>query len=264
VANQAGVVADLAFGTPKNELTMPLAWLGVLAYSIQIYFDFSGYSDMAIGIGRALGFTFPENFNYPYMSKSITEFWRRWHISLSSWFRDYVYIPLGGNRKGLKRTNCNLFVVFALTGFWHGANWTFFLWGLWHGLFLMVEKYLKLRTPRPPSTDCIHLRILKWIYCFLVVLLGWVLFRSNTWRDAVNYIQTMFNPYKVELDMLFLSQINGKTLVVFLSSVVIGTGWLKCVCTRPYVGSFLAIIVLGLSYIVLVSSSYNPFIYFRF
>jgi alginate O-acetyltransferase complex protein AlgI len=157
LANQAGVLADLAFGTPVNALTMPMAWLGAIAYSIQIYFDFSGYSDMAIGIGRALGFSFPENFNYPYVSKSITEFWRRWHISLSSWFKDYVYIPLGGNRKGLKRTNCNLFIVFALTGFWHGANWTFFLWGLWHGLFLMLEKFLKIyvRTPPPPPHTCI-------------------------------------------------------------------------------------------------------------
>jgi alginate O-acetyltransferase complex protein AlgI len=153
LANQAGALADLVFGTTRNELTLPLAWLGALAYSIQIYFDFSGYSDMAIGIGRALGFTFPENFNYPYVSKSITEFWRRWHLSLSSWFKDYVYIPLGGNRKGLIRTSCNLLTVFALTGFWHGANWTFLLWGLWHGFFLMLEKYF--RTPPTHTHTCL-------------------------------------------------------------------------------------------------------------
>jgi alginate O-acetyltransferase complex protein AlgI len=263
LANQAGAIADLVFGLPLNELTMPLAWLGALAYSVQIYFDFSGYSDMAIGIGRTLGFTFPENFNYPYVAKTITEFWRRWHISLSSWFKDYVYIPLGGNRKGPKQMFFNLFAVFVLTGFWHGANWTFLLWGLWHGLFIVLEKYLKVRVITPHPTP-LYLRILKWIYCFFVVLLGWVLFRSNTWRDAGYYIQTMFNPYKIELDMLFLSQINGKTLVIFLSSIPIGAGLLKRLCIKTYIGPALAVVVLGLSYVVLVSSAYNPFIYFRF
>ena len=139
IANPLGEVADLVFSFSGNDLTLPLAWIGILAYSLQIYFDFSGYSDMAIGLGRMFGFKFLENFNYPYISTSLQEFWRRWHISLSTWFKDYVYIPLGGNRVSTLRIYTNLLIVFVLTGFWHGASWNFLIWGLFHGLFLASE-----------------------------------------------------------------------------------------------------------------------------
>lgn len=142
LANSLANIADSIFNSGFSNIGFGVAWLGAIAYSLQIYFDFSGYSDMAIGLGRIFGFHFPENFNFPYISKSITEFWRRWHISLGSWFRDYVYIPLGGNRKGKLRTYINLGLVFLVTGMWHGANWTFILWGIWHGLFVIVERLI--------------------------------------------------------------------------------------------------------------------------
>jgi alginate O-acetyltransferase complex protein AlgI len=259
LANTAGAIADLMFAPPSGAvLTMPMAWLGALAYGLQIYFDFSGYSDMAIGIGRALGFSIPENFNYPYISKSITEFWRRWHISLSSWFKDYLYIPLGGNRKGQIRTYFNLMLVFMLTGLWHGANWNFLVWGLWHGFFLLIEKTIKnhVRISLP--------KILKGIYCFVAVLIGWVLFRADTLSSALHYIAVMFTPKNAVLDMVFLSQINAKTILFFMASIPIAAGYMRKLCYIPYLSQFLAMVILVFSYTVVVSSAYNPFIYFRF
>jgi alginate O-acetyltransferase complex protein AlgI len=258
IANPVGAIADSAFSCSSAELTLPLAWMGIVAYTFQIYFDFSGYSDMAIGIGKALGFTFPENFNYPYISKSLTEFWRRWHISLSTWFRDYLYIPLGGNRKGLLRTNINLFVVFAVTGFWHGANWTFILWGLWHGLFLVLEKYLRR-----------HIKIaipnfLRLIYCILTVMIGWVLFRSSTLSQAIYYLKTMFSLHDITVDMIFFSQLTFKNMLVLLIAFPLAAGLGKIVATSNYLSKCTGILVFFTAYVFLVSSSYNPFIYFRF
>ena len=193
LANPLALAADQVFGdpgagiagVPVDGLTAGLAWLGIVCYSLQIYFDFSGYSDMAIGLGRMLGFRFPENFNYPYASRSVTEFWRRWHMSLSSWFRDYLYIPLGGNRLGPTRTYVNLFVVFALCGLWHGASWTFILWGLMHGAFLVAERMGLKRRLESTWAPVQH------AYLLLMVAVTWVVFRADTLAGAGGYLAAM-------------------------------------------------------------------------
>ena len=185
LADPLGVKADEIFSLPLHELTMADSWLGAVCFSLQIYYDFSGYSDMAIGLGRMMGFRLPENFNYPYISRSMREFWRRWHISLSTWLRDYLYIPLGGNRKGTRRTFINLLIVFLLCGLWHGASWTFIAWGLWHGIFLVLERLA-------PVQQTTSLRQgLGWLYTTLVVMIGWVIFRSPDLATGWQFIQVM-------------------------------------------------------------------------
>jgi len=186
IANTVSVAAEEILALPIAQLQPGIAWLGIVCYSIQIYFDFSGYSDMAIGLGRMLGFTFPENFNYPYISRSMREFWQRWHISLSTWFRDYLYIPLGGNRRAAHRTYLNLAIVFALCGLWHGASWAFVVWGLYHGFFLIVERaglqsFLARRHPLVAHT-----------YAVLVIVCGWVLFATDSLTHAVGFWGAMF------------------------------------------------------------------------
>lgn len=185
IANTCAQLADSIFATPTGELSINAAWLGMIAYSLQIYFDFSGYSDMAIGLARMFGFHFLDNFNYPYVANSIKDFWRRWHISLSRWFRDYLYIPLGGNRHNAGRTYVNLLIVFFVTGLWHGANWTFIFWGLFHGAFLIAERigeqYLRFRI----------WSVLRHFYVMLVVMIGWVFFRANDIHHAFDYLHAM-------------------------------------------------------------------------
>ncbi|MFP6581106.1 MAG: MBOAT family O-acyltransferase [Candidatus Hydrogenedentota bacterium] len=185
IANTVAWPADQIFALPDSEITMGLAWFGILCYTLQIYFDFSGYSDMAIGIGLMFGFRFPENFNYPYISQSIKDFWRRWHISLSSWFRDYLYIPLGGSQKGTFRTYFNLVLVFFLCGLWHGASWTFVVWGLYHGFFLVIE--------RMRFGDWISWlwRPLRHTYTLIVAMVGWLLFRAETFSQALIFLKAM-------------------------------------------------------------------------
>lgn len=183
IANEVAVVADKAFHMPTTELTVGFAWLGAVAYSLQIFFDFSGYSDMAIGLGKMFGFSFVENFRFPYMASSVTDFWRRWHISLSSWFRDYVYIPLGGSRVHPLRCYFNLWLVWLCTGIWHGADWSFLLWGMWHFAFLLLEKVFHMEQ-KVPAVFC-HLGTL------LVVLVGWVFFRAVNIESSISYLQTM-------------------------------------------------------------------------
>lgn len=185
IANPMGAVADWAFGMNPAYLHTGDAWVGIVCYSLQIYFDFAGYSDMAIGLGRMLGFEFLENFNYPYVATTVQEFWRRWHLSLSAWFRDYLYIPLGGNRKGDARTWFNLFAVFILCGFWHGAGWTFIFWGFWHGLFLSLERGRWGRWLQASPTA------LRWIYTMVIVLVGWVFFRAESFSHAWTYLEAM-------------------------------------------------------------------------
>lgn len=187
LANALGGVANKMFDLPLGQLTTPLAWLGVLCYSFQIYYDFSGYSDMAIGLGKFFGFQFPENFDQPYRSKNITEFWLRWHITLSSWFRDFLFIPLGANRKGELRTYLNLLIVFCLCGLWHGAAWTFVVWGTYHGLLLIVERFLR-RHYRFQTSG-----VLGNTLTFLLILIGWVLFRSASLKAAVDFLGVMFS-----------------------------------------------------------------------
>ena len=197
IADNVGEIADRCFSIPVDSIGFLGSWIGVFAYTLQIFYDFAGYSLMAIGLGYVLGFRFPQNFNDPYISKSVTEFWRRWHMSLSSWFRDYVYIPLGGNRKGSFRTQINLLGVFVLCGLWHGAQWTFLVWGLWHGLFLMIERS-RLFAALQSSRIC-----LQHIYCLLVVVIGWVFFRSDNLQQAFGYLSAMFSLRMLDQEFLY-------------------------------------------------------------
>lgn len=261
IADQLGALADTVFAGSYPSVWGH--WIGILAYTLQIYYDFSGYSDMAIGLGKCFGFTFLENFNYPYISRSIREFWRRWHMSLSGWFRDYLYIPLGGNRKGPARTYLNLLIVFFVTGLWHGASFNFIVWGLYYGLFLIIERigFGKLLDKAP--------RILRHVYTLLIVIVGWVFFRADTLGDALVYLQHMFVPY-------------GRDLVNF-RMIMDARYWfilvLGIVCALPYqkllarvrstkAGAVLADVAVLLIFLLAISfmfgSGYSPFLYFRF
>lgn len=280
LANPLGAVADMVFAMPANELSTPVAWLGAICYTFQIYYDFSGYSDMAIGLGRIFGFHFPENFNYPYISRSIREFWRRWHISLSSWFRDYLYIPMGGNRHGNLRTCANLLTVFFLCGLWHGASWTFVLWGLYHGFFLAIDRtfigsfWKKMWGP------------VQIVTTILLVIFGWVLFRAETLPQALHFASIMLGlidkqveayPFimlvdaKLIFELIMAGLISMPLYPAFLrarsrllekgnvsllrSGGIAGCYFLQLSCTA------------ALAYFTIISlaaGAYNPFIYFRF
>ncbi|MDC8005887.1 MBOAT family protein [Aureisphaera galaxeae] len=267
IANTFGAIADGIFAEDIGNLSTPMAWLGIVAYSFQIYFDFSGYSDMAIGLGRMFGFKFLENFNYPYISKSIKEFWRRWHISLSTWFRDYVYISLGGNRSGKYRTYVNLFIVFFVTGLWHGASWNFVVWGLFHGVFIVIERvgfdaWLSSRW-----------KPIQHFYTLLVVIIGWVFFRAADLSTALLYLKKMFVYSSGEVSLnsyLAYHHLTPRTLFFVLVAVVFSMPVYKFLddkvlperipLLRPVV--FCSLFVLSIVYIG--SETYNPFIYFRF
>ena len=269
LANTAGRVADSVFALTAGALDMRLAWLGAVCYTLQIYFDFSGYSDMAIGLGRMFGFTFQENFNLPYVSKSIKEFWRRWHISLSSWFRDYLYIPLGGNRKGKARTMLNKFVVFFSTGLWHGANWTFVLWGLWHGLFSTLEDANVIPKRFRES-------VFSHLYTILVVVLGFTLFRADDLASAELMISQMFAGFNFApahtLTLIFL--LNRRTVAFLAAAVLLAFGLpqrLIQAASKPvpdgacqWVRAGAYAVLFALCVLNLSSTSFNPFIYFQF
>ena len=280
VANTVAPLADHAFGLQLSALDPATAWMGALAYSLQIYFDFCGYSNMAIGLAFMLGFTFPKNFDHPYASASITEFWRRWHMSLSSWFRDYVYIPLGGNREGMGKTVRNLLVVFLLTGFWHGAAWTFVIWGLYHGAFLLLERFglgrMLARAPKPVG----H------IYALLVVMAGWVLFRAESLPQALGYLSAMVRldqlaPPNVDLAVL----LDNQRLAALAAGIVFAAPTLPWLLDRLRTRKLAAahtlearldtqgvhvlatpVLIAGLvlSIAILAGSTLNPFLYFRF
>ncbi len=263
IANNIGALWDVYAAKAPGELTVLGSWLGILAFSLQIYFDFSGYSDMAIGLGRMLGFEFLENFNYPYISRSVTEFWRRWHISLGTWFRDYVYIPLGGNRKGPWRQIFNLLVVWALTGFWHGANWTFLCWGLYYAVFLILEKLFLLKRLE-------KLPVLATVYTLLVAVCGWVLFDLPTVETAAGYYRAMFgftsSGLASPLDLFYL---RDYALVFVVSILACLPLWKKLydrisVKTKGWLTPLMIAAVLILSTAYLVDATYNPFLYFRF
>lgn len=273
IANPMGAVADEVFALSGGDLTTATAWLGILAYTLQIYFDFSGYSDMAIGLGKLFGFDFLENFNYPYISQSITEFWRRWHISLGSWFRDYVYIPLGGNRVDTWKVYRNLLIVWTLTGFWHGASWTFMAWGFYYGALISLEKWFLLGSlNRLP-------RFLRHAYVLLVVMIGWVFFRADDFEYAFHYIGTMFGLtggglwdyttilYATDYWLFFL-------VAIILSMPLFPKlqSWFHRVTEmRPIAGNVMSVLVslwflllVAIVTMYLVNDTHNPFIYFRF
>ena len=271
IANTMAQTADIIFQSDLGAMSFLTAWLGAIAYIFQIYYDFSGYSDMAIGLGLMFGFEFKENFNYPYGASSIQDFWRRWHISLSTWFKEYLYIPLGGNRKGKGRTALNRLIVFFCTGLWHGASWTFVIWGLWHGLFLLLETYIPTFKKLP--------RFIGHIYALLVVTLGFVLFRADTLSYGLGFIGRMFAGGGSAA--FALSQLTPWFLVMLLAAVIgcapirpladrirlnlygegtLSTGW-KVVQVVLYV---LALAGLVWCILRLSPGGYNPFIYFRF
>lgn len=265
LANAMGKAADLAFVLEPGRGAL-YAWVGVICYGLQIYLDFWAYSDMAIGLGRIFGFHFLENFNDPYISKSISEFWRRWHISLSTWFRDYVYIPLGGSREGLWKNCRNYLVVFALTGIWHGASWNFLLWGLYFAAFLILEKlWLRAMLERLPT-------ILRHIYVLLVVGIGWVLFRADTMAAAAGFLGDMFSLTLMGTHERELAELlcGGKFLLQFAVSVLFCTP----VFTRLHdsleerrlggIGDGIVLLFFMLAVCEMMASGYNPFIYFRF
>lgn len=247
-------------------ITCAVAWLGSIAYGLQIYFDFSGYSDMAIGLGRMFGFHFQENFRFPYISKSVSEFWRRWHISLSSWFRDYVYIPLGGNRKHVYR---NLLIVFLLTGIWHGASWHYVLWGLWNGFFVLAERKL-CGERKSTSSDWIGR-----IYTLLVVNFGWVIFRAPDIMDGLRYIRTMLGmrvPDQIDFTFFwYLDRWSGFMMAagILCATPILGKIWDRIKRRwNPEIQALLKIAILVALFVFsvlrIVSETYNPFIYFQF
>ena len=269
ISNILAISVDRIYATDMTRVNSALAWTAAICYTLQIYYDFSGYSDMAIGLGRMFGFDFLENFNYPYISSSIKEFWRRWHISMSSWFREYLYIPLGGNRKGKIRTYINLFIVFAATGLWHGASWNFVGWGLFHGFFIILERlgFGKLLEKS---------KILSRIYCLLVVIVGWVFFRANDTGTAIEIIKRMFMPWQYNSGNMILGVImNAKTLLItFIAIIACGPVQqifkIKALekVAEKWKNSLPEAIVLALllfySITLLANDAYNPFIYFRF
>lgn len=303
LANTLGAVATNIMSEDLQTMGAGAAWIGAIFYTLQIYFDFSGYSDMAIGLGKIFGFHFSENFNYPYISKSIREFWRRWHISLSSWFRDYLYIPLGGSRRG--NVYLHLLIVFLATGIWHGAAWGFVLWGLWHGFFIIAERVVSNHKNNGSKTKsgiqgsaCIK-KILGWIYTMLVVVVGWVLFALVSVRKTAQYLMVMFGLQKNAFVAYSPSYyLDKKTICIFVIALLACVPWKqvwrkwagndkaenekieneKIGNDKLYKGNrtfaktpvgmigqkIVLLLLLGLCFVFIITGSYNPFIYFRF
>lgn len=263
LANNIGMLWDVYKVMPAEELTTLGAWLGIIAFSFQIYFDFSGYSDMAIGLGRMIGFEFLENFNYPYISKSITEFWRRWHISLGTWFREYVYIPLGGNRKGTLRTFLNIFIVWAITGFWHGASWNYLLWGIYYAILLMIEKAFLLDWLKKAPAIVSHL------YTLVLVVIGWALFAIEDLGSCITYISAMLGGgagfTNSTVSYYFMGYLPSLIIMAF-ASTPLGVKLLNRlpVKSRQIAIPVLIAFTLLISTAYLVDATYNPFLYFRF
>lgn len=277
IANIVAQPADRLFAMPSAELTAAHAWLAITCYTLQIYFDFSGYSDMAIGLGRMFGFRFPENFRYPYIASSVQDFWRRWHLSLSAWFRDYVYIPLGGNRGSAARVYVNLVTVFFLCGLWHGASWTFVVWGLFHGAFLVIE--------RVGLDSCLHAMpaSLRHLYTLMVVMVGWVFFRADTLADAVGVLSAMVGLSPAQPTAYAPQWYLTPELLLAIVVAVIGSTPIVPVLERRLVRAMAdrasqpalrwlpsaaataaLVLMLAASLMLMAARTYNPFIYFRF
>ena len=272
IANLLGQTVDRIMIENVTMINAPIAWLGAISYSLQLFFDFAGYSQMAIGLGKMFGFEFQENFNYPYVSTSVTEFWRRWHISLSQWFRDYLYSPLGGSRRG--NVYFNLFIVFLATGIWHGAAFGFLAWGLWHCLFILIERFFqkhpipKLRIPRPVG----------WLYTTLVAVLGWCVFRIVSLLQSLRYFSILFGVTKPDYVRFNLSwYLDRRTLTVLIVGMLLCVPWKALLCKKHprleqalertaavVVRRILAMGLLILCFLFISNSTYNPFIYFRF
>ena len=271
IANNMGLIADKIFAQTPDSFSHLTAWLGAFAYTFQIYFDFSGYSDMAIGLGLIFGFNFMENFNYPYISKSVTEFWRRWHISLSTWFKQYVYIPLGGNRCSKLKNVINLGIVFILTGIWHGANMTFIVWGIWHGFFIITEKLFNIKK-FDEQKHSPKVNFLRHIYCIFAFMTGWVIFRADNIKYAKDYLMNMFGLMNINKENIIypMSYYAGRLeIIVFLAAITLSIPifknflYYKNKPLKAAVNIWL-LFLLFLSVITMAANTYNPFIYFRF
>ncbi len=274
IADTAAIVADAAFALPAGEMTFAAAWLGAIAYSIQIYYDFSGYSDMAIGLGMMFGIRFLENFNHPYAASTFTEFWRRWHISLSTWFRDYLYIPLGGNRISVSRTYINLMLVFLLTGLWHGAQWTFVLWGVWHGAFLIAE-----RIAFKGKAAGVNNPTLRLFYLLPCVIFGWVLFRAPDFGTFLSFASAMIQPFAdrawtlpselvlATTPIAIVTMIGASILILMQGQVrPLGTilGKVSANTTMRFVRFGWIATFAVLCSIYVLPQTFSPFLYFRF
>nr|WP_330395432.1 MBOAT family O-acyltransferase [Clostridioides difficile] len=272
LANQLGIIADGVFNKSAGDLSRLEVWLGIVCYTLQIFYDFSGYSDMAIGLGKMFGFEFLENFNYPYISQTVSEFWRRWHISLGTWFKDYVYFPLGGNRVSKAKLYRNLFVVWFLTGMWHGASWTFIIWGLYYGILISVEKaFLEKFLYKMP-------RIVRHIYLLLIVMIGWVFFRVDDLPAAIKFIGIMFGVGNYPVISNAFNVFIIEYWYVIVGAILLSTPIVKVVKSllikknKNTLNSTLyqvtnAVFIVSCMFIVIVmlsSSTYNPFLYFRF
>jgi len=273
IANNIGSLWTTISTSDFTGISAASAWLGILAFTFQIYFDFSGYSDMAIGLGKIFGFNFPENFDYPYISRSITEFWRRWHMTLGGWFRDYLYFPLGGSRRSPARNMLNLFIVWACTGFWHGASLNFILWGLYFGILIAFERVFLLK--KLEKMKGAFGTVISTAYSFVLVVFGWVLFSFTDFSSLVGYLSAMFGGGTGAIDKAFLYQAENYA-VIFAIAVFASTPAWKNIRSLPklrgfvdtklgtaiYVLSLMTVLALSVSY--LVTSTYNPFLYFRF
>jgi alginate O-acetyltransferase complex protein AlgI len=289
IANVVAGPADKIFSLPAAELSTAHAWLGIVCYTLQIYFDFSGYSDMAIGLGRIFGFRFPENFRWPYVATSVTAFWRRWHISLSTWFRDYLYIPLGGNRVGPTRRYVNLVTVFFLCGLWHGASWNFVIWGLWHGTFLVIERVLFYRGDRKARREqsraavsagsAVPSGVMAWpiwphVYTMAIVMIGWVFFRAETLTGAIAFLTSLAGMTAAVPTPYTIGWYLTPELWLALAAGAIGsTPWVPALAARlddrrgcglPLLNTAVLMTLLLLSIMSMAARTYNPFIYFRF
>ena len=269
IANAMGAVADRIFGLAPGDINAGIAWIGAVAYSLQIYFDFSGYSDMAIGLAGLFGFKLKENFDYPYTARSIKIFWRKWHISLSTWFKEYLYIPLGGNRKGTLRTAVNLIIVFFCTGLWHGAQWTFIIWGFFHGLFLILERVGVIRAERWPKG-------LGVAYTLLVAVTAFTIFRADTLPQGFAFISAMFTGFWTSpVTQGIVSETLSASVIVFGAAAIVGATPLAknlLMRAKEHANALVyeavtmtgALALLALCMLTLASQTYNPFIYFRF
>ena len=265
IANTMGLVADNLFGAAATGITGPGAWLAAVSYMLQIYFDFSGYSDMALGLGMMFGFHFHENFDYPYISASIREFWRRWHMSLSGWFKEYLYIPLGGNRRGKFRTVVNKMIVFVCTGIWHGASFNFLFWGIYHGFFLMLEEYIPFIGKKGGKLKSFF----QHVYALLVVCVGFVFFRADTMKQGCFWIREMFTDFgwKASAMSLTLQQLTPVYLVTLAAALVAAVPVNSMLKKYKWYEGFTYVLSLAgfaLCVLSLAGGTYNPFIYFRF
>lgn len=268
IANTMATIADTTFNADVATLSTTQAWIGALAYTFQIYFDFSGYSDMAIGMARMMGFKFPENFNNPYIAQSITDFWRRWHMTLSRWMRDYLYIPLGGNRVSTTRMYVNLWLVFIISGFWHGAEWNFLIWGCYHGLFLVFDRLFLTKLTNPIG------KLPRIALTFFLVVIGWVFFRAESLTAATHYLSVMFSPQAGTLQFAFTQELFMLSAVAiffsFFAALPRIENWQVDYYNNPmqgkrlYASAVAMLFLFGVSAGSLAATGFNPFIYFRF